>query len=405
MKLHYKAKRVSGETFEGVKDSSDKFTLARELRAQGLIVISVEPELSGEVKKEKAWYSILKRVSLKDKIIFAGNLSAMIGSGLSLGRSLSVLERQTKNKYFKEIIHNLGEKINTGESLSQALSSYPRVFPEVFAAMVASAEETGNLPEALKIVSEQMTKTYELRRKVKGAMIYPSIIVLAIIVIGILMMVFLIPTLTATFRELGTELPLSTRVVIAVSDFLVNYFAWALGGLAAFALLFTYILRTEKGREAKDKIILKLPLFGELSRKINSAVVMRTTASLVSAGVSMIKTLEITQKVVQNRSYRKVLVEATEKVQKGLSLSEVFKNHEELFPIFVGEMSSVGEETGKLPEMLLKGAVFFEDEVDQVTKNLSTVIEPILMVIIGLAVGFFALSMLGPMYSLSDVIQ
>lgn len=402
MKFHYKAKKVSGEDLEGVKESSDKFTLARELRAQGLIVVSAEPELAQSTKEKAVWYQFLRHVSLKDRIVFAGNLSAMMSSGLSLGRALSVLERQTKNKYFKEVIKSVGDKINAGSSLSSALSEHPKVFPEVFVAMVASAEETGNLPEALKIVSEQMTKTYELRKKVRGAMIYPAIIVTAIIIVGVLMMTFLIPTLTATFRELGTELPLSTRLVIALSDFMVNYFLLLVLALLTLVISLFYALKTERGREILGAVILKSPLFGDMSRKINSAIVMRTVSSLISAGVSMTKTIEISQKVVQNRSFRKVLTEAQEKIQKGIPLSEVFKIHEELFPIFVGEMTTVGEETGKLPEMMMKGALFFEDEVDQVTKNLSSVIEPILMVIIGLAVGLFALSMIGPMYSLSE---
>jgi len=271
--------------------------------------------------------------------------------------------------------------------------------------MVAAAEETGKLPEALKLISEQLEKSYALRRKIIGALIYPSVIVVAIVAIGILMMIFLIPTLSATFRELNVPLPLSTRLVIGLSDFLVNNILVVLAGLVLLIVFSLWWPKTELGKKIMSWLLLHIPFVNKLTRQVNSAVIMRTTSSLVSAGVSLTKTMAITEKVVQNYYYQQVMVEALDKVQKGISLSVIFSAHQNLFPIFASEMSSVGEETGKLPELLLKGAIFFEDEVDQVTKNLSTVIEPVLMIIIGLAVGLFAVSMIGPMYSLSNAIK
>ncbi|MCX6712278.1 MAG: type II secretion system F family protein [Candidatus Vogelbacteria bacterium] len=279
--------------------------------------------------------------------------------------------------------------ITKGESLSKALSNYPKVFSEVFVSMVAAAEETGRLPEALKLVSEQLEKSYALRRKIIGALIYPAVIVTAIIVIGILMMIFLIPTLSATFR----------------SDFLVNNIFLVLIGLVFLVVILMWLPKTKIGKKVFDGLLLRLPLIKNLTRQVNSAVIMRTTSSLVSAGVSLTKTMAVTEKVVQNYYYKQVMVEALEKVQQGIALSVIFSAHQNLFPIFASEMSAVGEETGKMPELLLKGAIFFEDEVDQVTKNLSTIIEPVLMIIIGVAVGIFAVSMIGPMYSLSNAIN
>lgn len=394
----------------GERESTDRFSLARELRAEGLIALSVEETSSSRNQKDrkKSWRNFnlsFGRVKAKDKIIFANNLSAMISAGLPLSRALSVMARQTGNKYFKKILSEIEALIMRGESLSHALSNYPKIFPEVFVAMVAASEETGRLPEALKLVSEQLEKSYALRRKIVGAMIYPAVIVGAIIVIGILMMIFLIPTLSATFRELNVPLPLSTRLVIGLSDFLVNYILLVLIGLVFAITLLMWLPKTKKGKKFIDASLLRLPFINNLTRQVNSAVIMRTTSSLVSAGVSLTKTMEVTEKVVQNYFYKQVMVEALDKVQKGIPLSVIFSAHQNLFPIFASEMSAVGEETGKLPELLLKGALFFEDEVDQVTKNLSTIIEPVLMVIIGLAVGFFAISMIGPMYSLSNAIK
>ncbi|HPB60426.1 MAG TPA: type II secretion system F family protein [Candidatus Paceibacterota bacterium] len=403
MKLFFRAKNEKGEEVTGEREAADKFALARDLRAEGLTVIYAEP--ADKKKKSNFWQiDLFGRIRMKDKIVFASNLSAMISAGLSLSRSLEVMERQTSNKRFKKIIHDIAERVDRGETLSSSLSNYPKVFPEVFVAMVATAEESGKLPEALKSVSEQLTKSYDLRRKVKGAMIYPSVIVSVMIIIGVLMMIFLVPTLTATFRELNVDLPLSTRVLIGVSDFMAgNVILVILFGIALVGGLIS-LWRSKQGRAWLDTISLRLPMIGDLTRQVNSATIMRTISSLISSGVSMIRTIEITERVVQNHHYKAVMKEAAEKVQKGITLSAVFEAHQNLFPVFVEEVSAVGEETGKLPDMLLKGAIFYEEEVDQVTKNLSTIIEPVLMVIIGVAVGIFAISIIGPMYSLSDAI-
>ena len=402
----WRAKKTSGEEISGQRDSIDRFSLSRELRAEGLIALAVE-EIKGKNGRARPveFGALLHRVSMKDKIIFANNLSAMISAGLPLTRALSVMARQTSNKYFKKILGEVEALITKGESLSRALANWPKIFPEVFVAMVAAAEETGRLPEALKLVSEQLEKSYALRRKIIGAMIYPAVIITAMIIIGILMMIFLIPTLSATFRDLNVPLPLSTRIVIGLSDFLVNNIFLVLAGLIFLVIILLWLPKTPPGKKMLDRLLLHLPLIKDLTRQINSAVIMRTVSSLISAGVSLTKTMEVTEKVVQNYYYKQIMIEASEKVQKGIALSIIFSAHQNLFPIFVSEMSAVGEETGKMPEMLLKGALFFEDEVDQVTKNLSTIIEPVLMIIIGIAVGLFAISMIGPMYSLSDAIK
>ncbi len=405
MKFHYKAKNDAGEMVEGVREAKDRFSLSREMKGEGYFVISAvasEGKVSKlSVKKFNTW---LGRVSLKDKIIFANNLSAMIVAGLSLTRALSVIERQTTNQYFKGILKQLSDKISKGESLSGAMKLYPDIFPEVFVAMVASGEESGNLPGALKVVGEQMSKSYDLRRKVRGAMIYPAIIIVVIIAIGALMMIFLVPTLTSTFTELEVELPLSTKIVIFTSDFMANNIIITLGTLAVLIVGMIWYGRTAQGKRVYNYTLLHLPVVKNLTKKVNSAVAMRTISSLIVSGVSMLETLKITQRVLQNVYYKEAIEEAIEKVQKGIGLSTVFESRSELFPVLVGEMALVGEETGDLPAMLLNGAKFFEDEVDQATKNLSTIIEPVLMVFIGIAVGFFAISMIGPMYSLSGSI-
>lgn len=403
MKIFYRAKTASGEEKIGEQEAPDRFALARELRTEGLTVIYAEPATT-RAKKSFWQVDLFGRVKMKDKIVFASNLSAMVSAGLPLSRALEVMERQTSNKKFKAVIKDLREKINQGETLSNALANHPKVFPEVFVAMVATAEESGKLPEALKNVSEQLSKSYDLRRKIKGAMVYPSVILTVMIIIGILMMIFLVPTLTATFREMNVELPLSTKILIGVSDFMVAHAILVFVALFVFVASLVSFIRSKTGSFWLDTFSLRLPMVGSLVKQVNSATIMRAISSLISSGVSMIRTIEITERLVQNHHYKAVMREAIEKVQKGVALSAVFEAHQNLFPVFVEEMSAVGEETGKLPDMLLKGAIFYEEEVNQVTKNLSTIIEPALMVLIGIAVGFFAISVIGPMYSLSSAL-
>jgi type IV pilus assembly protein PilC len=271
--------------------------------------------------------------------------------------------------------------------------------------MIGVAEESGRLPETLKLLGEQLGKSYDLRRKIIGAMIYPVIIITAIFIVGVLMLIFLIPTLATTFRELNVPLPFSTQLIIGLSDFVSNNLLLCGAALVALIGGAYYFSRTKLGHWLIDRVVLLLPVTGTLSRQYNSAAIMRTLSSLISAGVSMVESLRITHKTVNNGFYQVWLAKAMDQVQQGLPLGSAFGERADLFPSLAIEMAQVGEETGKLPEMLLRGAVFFEAEVDQATKNLSTIIEPVLMVIIGIAVGFFAVAMLGPMYSLSSAIK
>lgn len=404
MLFKIKAQKANGEIIEGVRESSDKLALAREMRVEGLMLFFAEA-LHKTNTTGGSLGNFFKRVSLKNKIIFASNLSSMISAGLTLSRSLEVLERQTSHKYFKSVIKDLLQKVIVGESFSQALSSYPHVFPPVFSAMVEAGEESGNLPNSLEIIKDQMGKTYELRRKITGAMLYPAIIVMLIIAIGILMMIFMVPMLSDTFKDLNVSLPLSTRVIIGLSDFLKNHYLIFFAGVFLLGSVFTGWIKTPGGRKSLDYIVLRLPIFGNLVQEYNSAVIMRTISSLITAGVSMTESIEITGKVVQNSFYRPVMTEAVDSIQKGILLSAIFEKQGKLFPVFVSELAEVGEETGNLPQMLDKGAIFYEGEIDQATKNLSTIIEPLLMIVIGIAVGFFVVAMIGPMYSLSSAIK
>lgn len=400
--FNYKAQKSTGEVYDGKMEAIDKFVLYKELKKEGVTVLSASEEVQKKSFNFVNYFKFLGGVNMHDKIAMARNLGSMLQAGLPLSRALSVLERQTKKKKLKEVLYELNEGIRKGKTLSESASRFPSVFSPLFVSMVKVGEESGGLSDSLKAVAFQMDTVYDLKRKVRGAMIYPTIILGVMLIIGSLLLIFVVPTLTATFAELKTELPASTQLVVGISDFLRNHTLAGLGIiLVAFASLY-FAMKTKRGHRAVDFIILRIPLISTLVKETNTARTARTLSSLLSAGVPVVGALTITSDVLQNSFYKEVLLSAGAVVEKGMPMSGVFEKHERLFPIFLSEMLSVGEETGKISEMLSGVATYYEEEVSQKTKNMSTVIEPFLMVFIGAVVGFFAVAMVTPMYSVLD---
>lgn len=395
----YKVRELSGQESEGEMEAADRYAVAAGLRSDGKSVISVEEMKKGFSFNMDAINILLSRVKTQHLIVFAHNLSAMIKAGLSLSRGLTILERQTKNPAFKKTIKTLIDEISRGSTLSAGMAKFPKVFSPIFVSMVRAGEESGGLSDSLLVLGDQLEKSYLLKKKIKGAMIYPSVVLVTLVIIGVLMFIYVVPTLAATFKELNTELPMSTKIIIGLSDFLSNHLLVGILIVAGVFATFVMALRTKKGRRAFEFSLFRLPVVGSLVRQSNAARTARTLSSLLSSGVDMIEAITITKDVLQNSYYKEVMDLAIERVQKGIPLSSVFSENENIYPLLVGDMIEVGEETGKLSEMLLNVALFYENEVSEATKNMSTIIEPILMVVIGASVGFFAVSMITPMYS------
>ena len=398
MLYKYKAQTSTGAIIDGEAEATNKFSLVAQLKKKNSTVI-----LAKEIKERRSYLrayleEILGVVHLSEKIVFIRNLGAMMEAGLSLSRALSVLERQTKNSAFKKIINEIERDITKGSSLNETIGRFPGVFSDLSVAMIKAGEESGKLTESLKVVAEQLDKNYQLKKKIRGALFYPAVIVVTMVIIGIFMLTYVVPILTSTFEELGAELPFTTKVVIGISSFLVNYTILVFFLLIAFVVAIIFSARTSRGKRILDFLFLKIPLIGGLTREINSARTARTLSSLLTAGVTMLDALDTTKDVVQNSYYKKVLEDAHAAVQRGTPLSFVFNHNQDLYPVLVGEMTAVGEETGKLSQMLLNLASFYEEQVSQKTKDLSTIIEPILMIVIGIAVGLFAVSLITPLY-------
>jgi type IV pilus assembly protein PilC len=343
-------------------------------------------------------------VKLSEVIMLTNNLAAMIDAGLVLSRALSIMEKQTRNAKLKQILHQINADIKKGDTFASSLKKYPKVFSPLFVSMVRAGEESGSLAESLRVVGEQMDKSYLLKKKVKGAMMYPSIVMGAMLIIGVLMLMFVVPTLTATFVELDAELPASTQFVITVSDFLANNTFSFLGMVVLTITLLVWGFNTKRGRRMFEATILRIPIIGVLVREVNAARTARTFSSLLTSGVEIVSALSITKDVIQNSYFKDIIGNAEKEIQKGAPISKAFLENEKMYPILFSEMIAVGEETGNLSQMLEDIALFYEREVDQKTKDMSTIIEPFLMVVIGGAVGFFAISMISPIYSLSETI-
>ena len=406
-KFAYKGETKEGEKVTITVEADDRYAVYDIARQNGHTVSEVSEAKGfsfGRLTSMDKINVMLSRISADTLVLLTRNLASMLRAGLPLTRALSVLERQSKNPRVKKTFIEIREHINKGGQFYEALALYPRVFSNLYIAMVKAGEESGQLSEALQTLAIQMERSSNLKKKIKGAMIYPAIVITVMVIIGILMMIFVVPAITATFRSLGADLPTTTKVLIGTSDFLSNNSVVALGLLIGLIVGFIYALRTNWGKRIFHYIIVRLPVIGNLVKETNSARTARTLSSLLESGVDVISAISITEEVVQNVYYKDILRGAAARVEKGTPLSEIFIAETKLYPVLVGEMIAVGEETGQISKMLGEMAIYYETEVEQKTKDLSTIIEPLLMVFIGATVGFFALAMIAPIYSISDSI-
>ena len=404
MKFSYKGRSTQGAVSTGVVEARDRTEAINAIRELGVTPLFVNQKSGGVLRIPNLTIGG-GSVKLSEKILFTKNLSGMLKAGLALSRALQVLSRQTKNKFLQKIIQTLSDTIDKGGTFSDGLAKYPKVFSALFVSMVRAGEESGGMPNALTEIGINLEKSYALNKKVKSAMMYPSIILCAIFLIGILMFIYVVPTLTKTFKELGAELPASTRLVIGLSDLISNHLLLLVAGIVVLVFLVILAFRLPRTKRGIDWLVVRLPVIGTIVKEMNAARTARTMASLLSSGVNISRCISITKEVLQNVYYKKVMEDIEAVVEKGGAMSTVFKAETKLYPVMVGEMIEVGEETGNLGSMLLDVAVFYEGEVDTKTRDLSTIIEPVLMIFIGVAVGFFAVSMLSPMYSIMDSIQ
>lgn len=406
MKVLYAAKNYSGETKSGEMEVKNERDLANQLRADGFILTSfkaIEDDDRGKIK-----IKILDRIfgiSLKDKLMFTRNLSVMISSGLPLSRAIKNIEAQTKNKRFAAVLESIFIDIQAGATFAEGLAKFPAIFNELFVNMIKVGEASGNLEEILEILAIQLEKEHDLVSKIRGAMIYPAVILIAMIGVAVVMLTYILPKLTSVFKDMSVELPKTTQFVIFLSDSLVHHSVSIAISAAVIFIFFFIFLKTISGKKVISFVTIHTPIIKNMTIKINCARFARIYSSLLKSGVSVVEGLRIISNTLTNYYYKKAISNAIEQVQKGISLSKITEENSNIFPVLVTQMIQVGEETGRTEGVLMKLAEFYEEEISRITKNMSSIIEPFLMIIIGTAVGFFAVSMLQPMYSIMDNIK
>lgn len=400
----YQAKSLEGKEELGSLIAKNERQLARTLRKKGYFLISAQ--VAGEEKKEKFKlarlniFDKLMGVPFREKLFFTRNLEVMVRTGVPLPRAFKILAQQTKSKKFSEALKKISEEIIKGKNISSALNSFPGIFSSLFRETLKVGEETGRLEDSLGVLAKEMEREYTLRSRVKTAMVYPLVILSTTFAIGILMMVVAVPKLKVAFEELKVELPFSTRMILGGADFLTE--KWWLALLLVFALVMAVVmgLKSKKGGKIWDTIVLKIPIVSNIVRQTNTALCLRILGSLLKAGVPIVRALEVASGALTNFYFKRSLSEAAETIKKGGKLSQALKDYEEIYSPMVLQMMEVGEETGETSEILEKLADFYEEELNNATQKLSSIIEPVLILIIGGVVGFFAISMMQPLFSI-----
>lgn len=394
----YSGKSAKGSVVKGELTAASKDEVQAYLRKQRIVPTKIS-------QKAKPLFSMGARTNDKDLVVFTRQFATMIGAGLPLVQALEILSKQTENKGFANIIGEVKNDVEGGSTFADALRKYPRVYSELYTNMVAAGEAGGILDTILVRLATYIEKAQSLKRKVKGAMVYPAVVITVAILCIVIIMVFVVPTFSKMFKQLGGDLPAPTQLVITLSQFLAGT-----GGLVVLASVIAFIIfivqfrRTETGKKVTDRILLRLPIVGILLRKVAVAKFTRTLGTLISSGVPILDGLNITAKTAGNKVVEKSVLEVRQGVSEGQTIAEPLSNSK-VFPPMVTQMIAVGESTGALDNMLDKIADFYDDEVDIAVANLTSMIEPILMVFLGGTVGFIVVAMYLPIFKLITLIK
>jgi type IV pilus assembly protein PilC len=396
----FKARDWNGKLVQGRLDAADKKQVLISIKDSDLIPISVEKRMSGIV--EEINKKILGKVGLKQISNFTRQLSTMMTAGLALTDSLSLLKNQSKETSLMfEILDHALTRVQGGEPLGGALEKYKNIFGEAYIASIKAGEEGGVLDEILKKLAANLEEEEEFKGKIKGAMVYPIIVIIGMIIVTFIMMIFVVPKMMGLYGEFGSEMPMTTRVLISISTTVSKF--WFLFPLLVVGLI-VFFKKGDKSknfRKKRDKLLLKIPIMGELTKKTIIANTIRTLSMLLSAGISLVDALRITASVADNEHYFDAYLKITERVQKGFNIASSFEETG-VFPIVVTQMVATGEATGKLDEVLLRVSNFFKIEAEQSVKTLTAAIEPLIMIVLGVGVGFLVIAVIMPIYNLTS---
>ena len=396
MKLYYRAVSQDGKSVRGLIDARNIKEAADYLRKHDLIPIKIVQENGRGLAK---YLPFLNQTKSGDLVFFTRQLSSMITSGLTLVQALNILRNQMQTQAMSEVVESIISDVEDGKLLSKSLEKHPKVFPAIYIALVKTAEASGLLDKVLSRLADNLEKKDKLHRTIRGALMYPAIVLVMMILVTIVMMIFVVPQLTTLYGNIDMSLPLATRFIIGLSDFTINYWYYA---IMMGVLLFFYLrnwYHKPSGRKVVDKYILKMPVFGKLQVESMMAEFARTLSLLISSGALVVDSLNKSAEVMDNVLYKEAIMTVSKRVEKGISIGDSLAASP-LFPQMMVEMVKIGEQTGKLDSSLLKASEYYEREVDESVKVMTTLIEPIVMVLLALGVGFLIISVITPIYNL-----
>lgn len=394
----YKAKDISGKYHRGLVEARNPSEAANLLKERNLFIIFLAEESPDFLKSLSA---SLSRISFNDIVNFTRQLATMVTAGLTLSESLSILKMQVSKPALAKIIFQIEEDVQGGKSFAAAIERYPKIFSPIYRSLVRAGEASGKLDEVLERLADNLEKSRDFRAKTKGAFIYPSIVVIGMVIVMFIMMTFVIPKLTSLYKDFGVQLPTPTRILVGISNFFANYWYVVIGGTVLIVYSFLRWKKTKVGERMWDKLLLNLPIMGNLMKESTLVEVTRTLSILVGAGIPILEALEISEGAVSNVWYKEALKDVEAKVEKGFPLGTPFAENP-IFPPIMSQMVTVGEQTGKLDDALFKLSRYFEGESEVAIKALTTLIEPLIMVVLGLGVGFLVMAVLMPIYSLTS---
>mgnify|MGYP001587552352 FL=1 len=398
----YKAKDISGKTVNATLEAQGQAFVVDAIRKKGLTIISIEESV--EKKKKGISIAVKKKIKIDDLVVFSRQLATMIDAGIPLVQGLDILSEQIEHKEFRNIVSRVRNDVETGSTLSEAISRHPKVFSQLFINMVRAGESSGMLDDIMDRLAGYLEKSSALQRKISSALVYPAVVICMAILITLILLLKVIPTFKEIFAGFGAKLPTPTLVLIIISDTLRSYFLLLLGAAVVLGFLISRYVRTEKGRLKYDQLLLNLPVFGILFKKVAVSKFTRTLSTLIKSGVSILAALEIVGKTAGNKVVENAVTDVRASIREGENIATPLAKSG-VFPPMVVRMISVGEQTGELEKMLEKISDFYDEQVDSAVAGLTSMIEPLIIAFLGIVIGSIVIAMFMPIFKMSEIIN
>lgn len=401
MKLRYKATTQDGKIVRGIMDANDTNDAANYLRSKSLLPIQISVQRDDLLSKVMPFFN---KTSSSDLILFTRQLSSMLSSGLTLLRALQIYKDEIENESMREIVTGIINDIEEGKTFSSTIAKYPNVFSQIYISLIKAGESSGLLDKVLLRLANNLEKQSKLKATVKSALLYPAIVVVLMVFVMLIMMIFVIPQLSILYKNLDVPLPLPTKIVVGLSNFIGTFWPLVLVLVGVLIFLYKRWRKTEQGQIIMDNVILRLPVFGKLIAQTILSEFSRTLGLLIGTGTLVVESLLEIADTTGNIHYKNAIKGVSKQVEKGVSVGDAMSSYT-LFPPMLVQLVKIGEQTGKLDETLTKASEYFEGEVNQTVKTLTTALEPFIMLVLGIGVAFLIVSVITPIYSLISSLQ